>query len=412
MSFETIAEYNDSLITNLQKISLEEYFKAIHAQFHPDQDISFMEYFLELCTHAPEEFVVNHTKLRKYGVITSSQSADVYRAMNQFDLENDVDYRVRNVAEPVAQGGFSTKKVYILTQSAFKLCLMRAKNTKVFAKYYILLEKVFAYYTAYEREYTAKIISMKDSNIDRLEQKIDKQSEDFKQHSDTQNQKIDQLLQFGNKLVGQNDNLQLSIDMTRDELAESLSYLVDKSYHSTIDPMDESKITHIAALAPDNDTRSGKTILIRGQLKQIYKVKAKNIKTHVPVIDITYNANAINLIENAKQEFFRMRKQYVYNYNIPIIAYNAKLKVEIEKYNREAKKHNKRNPATFRVLREYRCEKREKLTNSNIPITFNNTYILFKKNNHISYDEVIDIIVSVNKKTQKSPAESEASDPE
>ena len=371
-----------------------------------------MEYFLELCTHAPEEFVVNHTKLRKYGVINGDKSYNVKDCLERFDLENGVDYQVLNVQHPVAQGGFSTKKVYILTQSAFKLCLMRAKNTKVFAKYYILLEKVFAYYTAYEREYTAKIISMKDSNIDRLEQKIDKQSEDFKQHSDTQNQKIDQLLQFGNKLVGQNDNLQLSIDMTRDELAESLSYLVDKSYHSTIDPMDESKITHIAALAPDNDTRSGKTILIRGQLKQTYKVKAKNIETHVPVIDITYNANAINLIENAKQEFFRMRKQYVYNYNIPIIAYNAKLKVEIEKYNREAKKHNKRNPATFRVLREYRCEKREKLTNSNIPITFNNTYILFKKNNHISYDEVIDIIVSVNKKTQKSPAESEASDPE
>lgn len=402
MSFKTISEYNKDLVNNLTRITLGEYFKTIHAQFHSNQDISFMEYFLELCLRNRDEFVVNHAKLIEYGVITSGRSVDVLRAMNQFDLQKDEDFRLRNVAQSRLSthgGSNGNKKEYILTPRAFKMCLMRAKNTKVYSNYYILLEEVFAYYTAYEREYAAKVLSMKDEKIDKLEKKLDHQSE-----------KLDQLLQFGNKLVGQNDNLQLSIDMTRDELAESLNYLVDKSYHSTIDPADELKITHIAVLAPDNDFHEGKTILVRGQASQIIKVKHKNYETHIPVIDMTYNANAINLIENAKQEFFRVRHQYVHDYNVPIIAYNAELKEAIKEHNKRVRRYNKTKPLVPMIERVYRLEKKDKLFNSDIPVDFRNTWIYYKRNKHFSYDQVVDCINSVNKKTQSSPVGSDVSD--
>lgn len=185
---------------------------------------------------------------------------------------------------------------------------------------------------------------------------------------------------------------------------------MDKSYHSTIDPVNESKITHIAVLAPDNEFHEGKTILVRGQALQIDKIKHKFSDTHSPVIDMTYNANAINLIENAKQEFFRSRKQYIMNYNIPIIEYNANLYEEIKEYNKKVRKYNKANPGTHKIERNYHSEKKNKLVLADIPVFFNNTSIWYYPNVHFSYTEVIDIIVSVNKKTQTSPANSDDSE--
>ena len=198
-----------------------------------------------------------------------------------------------------------------------------------------------------------------------------------------QDQKIDQLLAFGNKLVGQNETIQLTLDMTKEELGESLDHLVNKSYHSTIDPADKLKITHGAVLAPINSKYTRKTILVRGQHIQINKKIYQYYDTHESVIDMTYNANAINLIENSKQKFKEDLKAYVIRFNIPITNYNLQLKKEIDDYNKKAKK----NPSL--VLRQYALEKRSKLTMSDIPIKFNNTSIIYKSNDHISYESVV-----------------------
>jgi len=47
--FNSIQEFNTYLSNNLKIIKLNEYFKEIHAKFYSELDISFMEYFLELC---------------------------------------------------------------------------------------------------------------------------------------------------------------------------------------------------------------------------------------------------------------------------------------------------------------------------------------------------------------------------
>ena len=215
--------------------------------------------------------------------------------------------------------------------------------------------------------------------------------------------KLNQLIEFSNKTVGQNHKLQLTIDMNHQELSESLDYLVDKSYHSTIDPDDDGKVTHFAVLAPNTENRIGRTILVRGQTKYIESIIDRREKTHTPVIDTTYNANAINLIVNAKAQYEKMIRSYILKYNKPIKEYNLKIKAEIAAHNKSITKMKRMKQKTSLVPRQYALEMKPLLTLSDIPIRFKTTYIWYDDNEHISYQDVIQTIVDMNKTTQKSP---------
>ena len=96
----TIQEFNNNLVNTLTKCELNEYFNDIHSKFYNNIDISFMEYFLSL-VNKNGEFCVDHMKLKEYGVLTTDKSGDILRALNQFDLTENEDYRLRNVAQPV-----------------------------------------------------------------------------------------------------------------------------------------------------------------------------------------------------------------------------------------------------------------------------------------------------------------------
>ena len=158
----------------LIKLTMQEFFNHVQSNYYPDQDISFMEYFLDLTQHEGE-FVVPHNKLLEFGIMTSTRSSVILEKLEQLDLENEVDYLLQDILQPVKQGGFTKSKQYMLTPEAFKLCLMSAKkypgqmvNPLVYRKYYILLEKVFKLYTDYEREYSKCIMAIKDDKIDRM----------------------------------------------------------------------------------------------------------------------------------------------------------------------------------------------------------------------------------------------------
>ena len=175
-----IKQYIDNLVNNLHKISLNEFFIEFHKRFCPEKDISFMEYFLELCDKNEDEFDIPHTKLIEYGVMTSTRSSNVKEKLDSLGLEIGVNYRLLDVQQPVSQGGFSTKKVYILNNKSFKICLMRAQRRPnqtvdpiIYANYYMLLEEVHKYYCMFQLAYDQKIISMKDDKIDTLSKKVD-----------------------------------------------------------------------------------------------------------------------------------------------------------------------------------------------------------------------------------------------
>ncbi len=176
-------EYATKLATDLTRITMTEFFKSIHLQFYPDQDISFMEYFLELCEH-DGEFYVHHSKLLEYGIMTSTQSSDVKKKLDQLMIVEGSDFELRHVSELRKQGGTSDKKEYYLSPEAFKKCLMRAQRRAkqpidpvIYCNYYLLLEKVHKLYTDYERLYSNKLLSMKDDKIDALLEEVKDQSQ-------------------------------------------------------------------------------------------------------------------------------------------------------------------------------------------------------------------------------------------
>ena len=84
-------EFIKSLVDSKTKITLKDFFKTIHDKFYPKQDISFMEYFLELTEHEGE-FYVHHEKLIEYGVMSSKRSSAVKEKLDALELVEDIDY--------------------------------------------------------------------------------------------------------------------------------------------------------------------------------------------------------------------------------------------------------------------------------------------------------------------------------
>ena len=180
MSFSTPNDYVTNLANTLTKQTMTEFFKNIHSKFYNDQDISFMEYFLELCDHE-NEFYVHHAKLVEYGIMTSNESSKVGKKLERLGLKKNEDFQLAHMGELRIQGGTSTSKHYNLTPEAFKKCLMRAQRRSnqiidpvKYCNYYLLLEKIHKLYTDYEKLYSQKLLSMKDDKIDKQSKKIDK----------------------------------------------------------------------------------------------------------------------------------------------------------------------------------------------------------------------------------------------
>lgn len=225
-----------------------------------------------------------------------------------------------------------------------------------------------------------KLLQEKDDAITRLGNKMDEQSK-----------KIDKLLNYSNAITRQNvdllertDHLQITADMTQEELDKSLifqkeilNHLVDKSYKSTMNPANPNQITNFAVLMPNK--KNGRTILVRGQVKHVNRMINKYSETHKLIIDSTYNANAINLVINAKQAYEDYRDNYIDRYNTPIIQYNDNLRAEINEYNKQSAIQNKIKGATFRGRRSYYDERMPLLTTDDIPIKFGTTFITYKK---------------------------------
>ncbi len=145
------SEYAAKLASNLTKITMTDFFKSIHLQFYKDQDISFMEYFLELCDHE-NEFYVHHSKLVEYGIMTSERSSAMKNKLDQLMLIEGSDYVLQDVLQNSQNGG-RPSKVYYLTPETFKKCLMRAQRRAnqpidpvIYCDYYLLLEKIHKFY--------------------------------------------------------------------------------------------------------------------------------------------------------------------------------------------------------------------------------------------------------------------------
>lgn len=181
LSATTIKAYIAELVLAFRKVELMDFLHELHTRFNPDQDLSFMEYFLELCSEENEgQFIVPHQKLIEFGVATSKQSSDINRRIGRLGLTEGEEYQLRRTSEQSETSrGKKFKNTYFLTPKAFKLCLIRAKKEKdqeidvsMYAEYFLFVEKVVKYYADYQHGYDQALIRSKDDNIARLERTI------------------------------------------------------------------------------------------------------------------------------------------------------------------------------------------------------------------------------------------------
>ena len=93
---------------------------------------------------------IHHSMLQDYGISNlTSGTKEVKRLMEQYSFIIDKDYLIGNVAEQLSSGT-KYKNEYYLHPDTFKICCQRAKNTLVYSKYFVLLEKGMTYYRDYQ----------------------------------------------------------------------------------------------------------------------------------------------------------------------------------------------------------------------------------------------------------------------
>jgi uncharacterized coiled-coil DUF342 family protein len=338
--FKTITEFNTYLTNNLiNEYNLNEYFKLIHTEFYSNIDISFMNYFLEL-TNNENEFIVEHIKLQEYKVINNIKSSTILQTLNGNYLIENEDYQVHNVMQQSETSrGIKHAKEYHLTPYAFKLCLIRSKNSKEYAKYYLLLEQVFKNYQEYQIMYQKVLLSGKDDKIDEMKETIN-----------NQNKKIDELLNYAKDTKEKNNELLDNIDELKDNI-EDLNNTVDdiKEQNNDLkDTMDDIKeafkeTADRSVPNPTNNNERHEFILLQHKelinrfkfIRGIQKYNDSKIQkkySEYNIIKREYNANPIQLFKLFKdtiKEYYKLEKVKITANKQ--LKNKTKLKKEIEK---------------------------------------------------------------------------------
>ncbi len=396
-NYQQAKQYTIELANNLNKIDLDEFFRNVHKQFYFNIDISFMQYFLEIIEN-DGEFVVPHSKLREYGIMTSVESTKVKDKLKILGLIKDEDYTIEDICKSGTSGTKYSKK-YTLTPDAFKKCLMRAKrgpnqsvDPVIYIDYYLLLEKIFKLYKEYQNTYQEKLNILKDDKIDRLENKID------------------ELLGYANYATDQIDDANDKIDVIQDELTETKeevsivkNHLIDKSLLSTKNPASTSLHHHFAATTFTDINGIQYIKFTTGTKYYLDKTVHSLIADsgHKVLIQPFYNANGFDLRQNCRTKFILFRRQ-------KIIEINKKNASDDKKFNKaldlEIRAHNRKNPNNRRVfMREKRKTAKIKVKDIENDVVFNVLSVTYVNNPYIAFEDVINIVLEMNLETQTSP---------
>ena len=286
VTYTTIESYNEHLVNRQENINIIDYVKKVN-EIKYNIDIKFIDEFIELVNS--DDFCIHHDMLFKYGVISESDTtSNVKRTLDQYELKVNVDYKPDINVRFNISGGRGNKNIYILTSHAFKICLIRSRNTKIYMYYYLLLEKCIKYYNDYQNILKEKYIisyrmkiEEKDTKIFSLESKIDlliKSNEETKKYNEElkilMNISNNSLDEIKDELAYANDTL----DETKEELQltnDNLSTVAKKLNIAIIDRVINTKkrstIEYMVIMK--NDKVEYKYYVIRGQQRYINKKK-------------------------------------------------------------------------------------------------------------------------------------------
>ena len=300
--FNNIDEFNTYLSDKLRNVKLNEYFTLIQSEFYPELDISFMDYFLELCDNE-NEFIVDHIKLQEYKVINNLKSSNIKDCLVKSDLIENKDYLLLDVQQQDSKKkhGGNNAKEYKLTPYAFKLCLITAKNSKEYAKYYLLLEQVFKNYQNYQIMYQKVLLSGKDEKLDEMKQTINKQSA-----------QIDELLGYAKKTVEQNEELYEKVDYMNDNMEDMKENMEDmkENIEDIKDAFKETADRSVPSPKKSNERHEfillqhkeliNKFKFIRG-IQKYNESKITKTYSEYNIIKREFNANPIQLFKQFKE---------------------------------------------------------------------------------------------------------------
>jgi hypothetical protein len=286
--FATIQDFNTYLSDKLRNVKLNEYFNLIQSQFYPELDISFMDYFLELCNHE-NEFIVDHIKLQEYGVLTNiTKSNNIKKSLERLFLIENEDYLVLQVEQQSETSrGKKYANEYKLTPYTFKLCLIRSQNSKEYAKYYLLLEQAVKNYQEYQIMYQQILLSGKDKKLDEMKATID---ELLNYAKETKNQNED-LKDSMEDIKEQNDDLKDTMDDIKDAFKDTADRSVPK-------PNEEHDRHEFILLQHKELTNRFK--FIRG-IQKYNESKIASKYSEYNIIKRDFNANPIQLFKQFKE---------------------------------------------------------------------------------------------------------------
>jgi KilA-N domain len=300
------------------------------------------------------------------------------------------------------------------TQELFEACKECIQETKVYYELAAGTPKRFAgtyvhrflfdhFMMWLDKKYAMKVSFILDHMHQDANRKIIKEKDD---KIDELSHKIDELLGYAKSTTEKLDEVKDELIETKEEVILSKTYLEEKSFHSTMNPSNDS--LHHAVAATKYDNKNEKCVkVITGQRKYVDKTVQKNLDNgHTLAIDTFYNANGIDLRQNTCDAFKRKRKEVVIAYNAKQVAeakaFNSKLRKEINAY-------NKKNPDTQRIYVKEKMTP-QKISIGDITVKFSKLAFSYTENPYMSFDEVLQIIIDTNQATQVSPLASSDSE--
>jgi len=218
-----------SIDRELKPFTLREFMIKVQAEFYPDQDIEFMDYFLELCDEKNEgQFIVPHSKLYDYGATASNRSERALERINALSLSENEDFSTTEISV-VLKRGTSRRKVYMLTPAAFKMILMGAtKHAKHnidvsrYRKYYLFLEKIVKYYMDYQSSIMNAHLMKTRLNASMLQYgsgSLRNDIQEMKAQNDTLLQEVSELKEMGKRQMA-------TLDIMNDKLDAMFDFML------------------------------------------------------------------------------------------------------------------------------------------------------------------------------------------
>ena len=141
---------------------------------------------------------------------------------------------------------------------AFKIILMRSKNTYKYAKYYLLLENIFYLYQEYQKLYQIKLLSIKDDKIDEQGKKIDNLQKTVNEQSKNikeQTNNIEKLMKYAKDTNDIVHELNIKIDELLKLVHQFLSNQINLLYTFNSN-IDQTKVLIIYKLQNLNNTQN------------------------------------------------------------------------------------------------------------------------------------------------------------